>query len=193
MKDEKLLKMILRDPESGMERLVAEYGGLVCAVVRNRLSGTRFCEADIEDCAAETFADLYAGLKSAQLSGSDLSGFPLKGRLCVIAKRRAADMLRRFYKEADVVPLTPEISAAVPAPGSVEDAFAEAETRAELIAAVKALGRPDSEIIIRKFFLGQSAKEIAQATSLSESNVNTRTHRALKKMKNSMGGEYYER
>lgn len=192
MKDEKLLKTILRDPESGMERLVAEYGGLVCAVIRSRLSGTRFCEADIEDCAAETFADLYAGLKAAEHSG-DLSGFPLKGRLCVIAKRRAADMLRRFYREADVVPLTPEISAAVPAPGSVEDAFAEAETRAALIAAVKALGRPDSEIIIRKFFLGQSAKEIAEATSLSESNVNTRTHRALKKLKNSMGGEYYER
>ena len=193
MKDEKLLKTILRDPEAGMESLVAEYGGLVCAIIRSRLSGTRFCAADIEDCAAETFADLYAWLKSAKFSGEKLSGAALKGRLCVIAKRRAADLLRRFYREADVVPLTPEISAAVPAPGSVEEAFAESETRAALIAAVKALGRPDSEIIIRKFFLGQSAKEIAEATSLSESNVNTRTHRALKKLKKSMGGEYDER
>ena len=111
MKDEKLLKTILRDPEAGMERLVAEYGGLVCAVIKSRLSGTRFCAADIEDCAAETFADLYAWLKSAELSDEERSCFALKGRLCVIAKRRAADMLRRFYREADVVPLTPEISA----------------------------------------------------------------------------------
>lgn len=187
MKDEKLLKLIMKDAEAGMERLVSQYGALVMAVVRSRLSGTRFCEADIEDCAAETFADFYAGL-----DGLDPSSAGVKGRLCVIAKRKAADRLRRFYREADAVPLTPEIAAAVPAPGSVEEALEKAESRAALIAAVKALGEPDSEIIIRKFFLGQASKEIAEILGISVSNVDVRTHRAIKKLKNSLGGDPYE-
>ncbi len=187
MKDEKLLALLKRDPEAGMTKLVDEYGGLVMAVVRGKLSGTRFCEADMEDCAAETFADIFARVDSL-----DLNEAGLKGRLCVIAKRKALDKLRLFYRESANTPLTPELAASVPAPGAVEDTLTEAGNKRELIAAVKALGRPDSEILIRKYFLGQSSKQIAEALGLSAANVDTRTHRAVKKLKESLGGEYDE-
>ena len=54
------------------------------------------------------------------------------------------------------------------------------------------LSKPDREIIVRKFILGQSSKEIAAILGLSVSNVDTRTHRAIKKLKKELGDDYDE-
>lgn len=180
MKDEKLLSLLKREPESGMQRLVEEYGGLVTAVIRSRLSGSTFCPADVEDCAAQTFAEFYFGVDSVNPAKCGI-----KGLLCVIAKRNALDMLRRFYTRREEVPLT-EAEAISADGGTPESALVETEDRAALIAAVRALGHPDSDIIIRKYFLGQSSAEIAKKLKLSTSNVDTRTHRAIKKLQKSM-------
>ena len=58
----------------------------------------------------------------------------------------------------------------------------------ELMGAVKALGEPDCEIILRKFYLSQSSKEIAERLNMTVSNVDTRTHRAIKRLRNELGG-----
>ena len=49
--------------------------------------------------------------------------------------------------------------------------------------AVKGLGEPDSEIIIRKFYLGESSKQISDRLSMTVSAIDTRTSRALKKLR----------
>ena len=70
-----------------------------------------------------------------------------------------------------------------------EDELAEDELRREVLDAVKSLGEPDSGIIFRKYYLGQSSKEIANALKLTVSNVDTRTHRALDKLRKIFGGK----
>jgi RNA polymerase sigma-70 factor (ECF subfamily) len=70
-----------------------------------------------------------------------------------------------------------------------EDELAEHELRREVLDAVKSLGEPDSGIIFRKYYLGQSSKEIADALNLTVSNVDTRTHRALDKLRKIFGGK----
>ena len=72
---------------------------------------------------------------------------------------------------------------------TLESELAESELRRELIEAVKALGEPDTSIIIRKYYLGESSRTIADALNMSVSSVDTRTHRALNKLKNLFGGE----
>ena len=59
----------------------------------------------------------------------------------------------------------------------------------ELIKEVKALGEPDSEILMRKFYFSQSSKEIAEELNMTVSNVDTRTHRAIVKLRNKLGGD----
>ena len=57
------------------------------------------------------------------------------------------------------------------------------ELKAALMDAVKGLGEPDSEIIIRKFYLGESSKQISDRLSMTVSAIDTRTSRALKKLR----------
>ncbi len=175
MKDEKLVKLILSDPDRGMRILTDEYAGLIFAVIRKYLSSSLFSYADVEDCAAETLSDAYFGLKNFDASKSSL-----KTWLCTVAERRAKDALRRYYRSSGTVPLDEAVNVG---DVSVED---EAASKAEKEALVKALGkltRTEREIVVRKFYLSQSSKQIAEEMRLSVSNVDTKTHRAIEKLR----------
>jgi RNA polymerase sigma-70 factor (ECF subfamily) len=71
----------------------------------------------------------------------------------------------------------------------IESELEERELVREVLDAVEALGEPDTSIIIRKYYLGESSTEIAKALDLTVSNVDTRAHRALNKLRNLFGGE----
>lgn len=70
----------------------------------------------------------------------------------------------------------------------IDSELAEDELRREVIKAVEDLGEPDSSIIFRKFYYRESSKDIAKAVGLTVSNVDTRTHRALNKLRKLFGG-----
>ena len=72
---------------------------------------------------------------------------------------------------------------------SIELDFESRTERQRLIGAIEALGKPDSELIVRKYLFGQSSKEIGERLGLTASNVDTRTHRAIKKLRESFGGK----
>ena len=184
MNDEKLLKLMRSEPERGMKKLIERYGGLVNAVIRSKLSPSVFCSADAEDCAALTFAEFFFRVRD----NDPLPG-GIKPALCVMAKRNALDRLRKHYREAGLTPLTDAVLCSIPAEDTPESVLVEAEDRARLVEAIRALGRPDSELMIRKYYLGQPSKEIAKQMNMSVSNVDTRTHRAIKKLQSSLGGK----
>lgn len=187
MNDEKLAKLLLSNADRGMKKLIDEYGGLVSAVISGKLRSARFSVQDIEDCAAETFFEFWRGFEKSPCKGSEI-----RARLCVTAKRNAIDRLRRLYRQPDTLSIDDEKVLTIRDDHSLEGDFEREETRRELINAVKSLGRPDSEIIIRKFYVGQSSKETADAVGMSVSNVDTRTHRALKKLRSILGGNENE-
>ncbi|MBQ7060184.1 MAG: RNA polymerase subunit sigma-24, partial [Clostridia bacterium] len=58
-----------------------------------------------------------------------------------------------------------------------------------LFTAINGLGEPDREIVVRKYFLNEPSKSIAKRLDMSVSAVDTRTHRALKKLKKLLGGQ----
>ena len=70
----------------------------------------------------------------------------------------------------------------------IDSKLSEDELRKEVIKAVENLGEPDSSIIFRKFYYCESSKEIAKALGISVSNVDTRTHRSLNKLRKMFGG-----
>ena len=71
----------------------------------------------------------------------------------------------------------------------IEGELVEDELRREVLNAIKNLGEPDSSILIRKFYFGESSKDIANALKLTVSNVDTRTHRSLDKLRKIFGGK----
>lgn len=75
---------------------------------------------------------------------------------------------------------------------NLEDEFQQREIRKKLISIIKALGEPDSTIIIHRFYLGKRSKEIVVVTGLSNDNVRKHLSRALRTIEKELKGENYE-
>lgn len=172
MRDVELLDLLRKNPEKGLKALISQYGGLVYAVVRRNLPQA-LC-TDAETCAAEVFSEFYLDLDKF-----DPSKGSIKAWLCVIARHNAVDMARR---NTAVLPLDEEIRADTSGV-SLESELEERELRRAVLSEVKSLDEPDREILLRKFYLGESSKEIAKRLKMSVSNVDARTSRAVEKLR----------
>ena len=183
MDDAKLLRLIRKDPSAGMEQLMDQYAGLIYAVVRGRLAGSYCLSTDIEDCVADVFCEFYAALERYDPTLSSIKSY-----LCVLARHKAIDLLRKRARQSGDISLDGEVQIADD-DIDIESELEERELVREVFDAIKALGEPDTSIIVRKYYLGESSAEIAKALDLTVSNVDTRAHRALNKLRNLFGGE----
>ena len=182
MRDERLIELLKSDPDRGMRRLIETYSGLVWAIVRGRLRAPYFGEEDVEECVSDAFTKLWLSRESL-----DPSKGSVKSWLARSAVNCAVDRLRRAMREGWTVPLD-ELSEIL----TDDRDTADRAERLAVIEAVEALGKPDSEIIVRKYYLGQSSREIAERLHMTVSVVDTRTHRAIKRLKRILGEQYDE-
>ncbi|MBQ9543501.1 MAG: sigma-70 family RNA polymerase sigma factor [Clostridia bacterium] len=180
MTDKNLLELLKRDPGEGINRLLSQFSGFVFSVVRCRLEDV--CDSsEIEDCVTEVFIKFSSNLDGFRAESS------LKTYLGVIARNAALDRLRKRVPSISMDERDFLID--VPDPYSVEDGVADRILLETVFSEIKAMGKPDSEILFRKYYLGQSSASVAKALRLSVSNVDTRAHRALKKLRAKFGGE----
>lgn len=90
MEDNKLLRLLHKDPNAGMEQLMNQYTGLVYAVVKSKLDDSYYVSSDIEDCVADVFSKFYA-----ELSDYDPKISSIKTYLCVIARNASSHVTKR--------------------------------------------------------------------------------------------------
>lgn len=177
MDNSELYTLILSDADAGMRALLADYSSLVVAVVRSVLGG-KFCDADIEACAADSICEFYLGFDSY-----DPEKGSIRSWLCVIARHNATDLLRRHARDDSALSPEEEIADL----HTPEDEMIEAESRRELFAAIASLPDTDREIITDKYYLRMPSREIAESLGMTVSAVDTRAHRALKKLREALG------
>ena len=185
MNDTELVRLVLSDPEAGFSLLTDRYLGLVASVVRGAL-GSSASNEDVEECIADVFAEFFRGAESF-----DPSRGTVKALLCTIAKRRAINAYGRKLRGA-AVPLD-ELGEMPSEPPSPETLAVSAELRRTLLSEIDALGEPDREIIIRKYYLRESSAAIAKRLSMSVPAVNTRAHRAIRKLRKALEGQNDEK
>ena len=184
MDDDKLLRLLHKDPDAGMEQLMNQYTGLVYAIVKSKLTDSYYISSDIEDCVADVFSNFYTSLPSYDPAFSSIKAY-----LCIIARNHAINVSKKQSHHRQSISLDYEDSfSQIADEVMIDTEFAEDEVRRALIKAVEELGPPDSNIIFRKFYYGQSSKEIAEDMKMTVSNVDTRTHRALNKLRKMFGG-----
>lgn len=183
MQDNELVELIKTNPNKGLGLLMSEYMGLVCTIVREKL-GTVCDEFEMEACAGDIFIEFYNGIdKYSEEKGS------VKSYICVMAKRRAIDIFRKKAKEFGNVSIDDEEAGLViKDKQDVEQECIDKEQKKELMMAVDGLGEPDREIIVRKYYLGESTKQIADRLAMTISAVDTRSSRALKKLRKVLQG-----
>lgn len=181
--DKKMLLLLLQNPEKGLELLMDQWMGFVHTIVTGRLSSIGNSQ-DIEECVSDVFHEVYLTRQRI-----DLEKGSLKSYLAVLARRTAIDAYRRKRGKAAGVSLD-ELSEDPVAPDAdVEQTVIDHEIGELLLQTIQALGDPDSEIIIRKYYFGQSSKSIAKALGVKENTVNKKVSRALTKLEQSLGGK----
>lgn len=182
-KDKKLLELIKKHPNKGMNLLMNEYGGLVFYVVQKRLQNNM---NDIEECVSDVFIDFYSNINAVDLSKGSIKAF-----LVTIATRRAIDSYRRNSVHQEVYSLDDEHSFTeymLPKENNNPEELAiQKNDEDRLLQAVKELGEPDSQILYRRYFMQQSVKEIAETLGMKSNSVSKRITRALSVLEERLG------
>lgn len=176
--DEDLLKVLKSDSEKGLIQLMDTYIGLVYSIVKNKL-GAYYSKEDIEECVSTVFYELYRERDSIDLSKGSIKSF-----LAVIAKRRAIDLYREKNSPVNSTECIDKNTVGLNDTGNIVDL----ETKHVLIEAIKDLGSPDSEMFIRKYYLGQTTKTIAEAFGIKVNTIDKKISRGLAKLREALGG-----
>jgi RNA polymerase sigma-70 factor (ECF subfamily) len=134
----------------------------------------RLCDEQLaEDLTATTFERAWR--RRAQYSCQKAS---LTTWLCVIARHVAVDYLRRARREISL-----DTACAVIHDSSVDERLQHDSDLARLAQLVARLSDRERELIGLKYGADLTNREIAQLTSLSESNVATILHRTIQRMR----------
>ena len=177
MTDEKLADLIRTDPNNGMSLVIRRFSGLVFSIVSGIMADVAD-SSEIEDCVADVFLRFRTSVDGFRPEAS------LKTYLCVIARNAALNCVRN---KRTTVPLDEDFVVGIAVCPDVSDEIAEKETVRKVFDEIRRLGHPDSDIIFRKYYLGQSSKTIADSLGITVSNVDVRSHRAIAKLREKLG------
>ncbi len=179
--DKDLLALLQNNPERGLDKLIQCYSGLVYTIVYSKLSSSS--TEDIEECVSDIIFDFYKNRDHI-----DLQKGSIKAYLSVIAKRKAIDHFRKKNSNVQNISIDDEKQGEITSNTNIEAEIINREARNILIQEINALGQPDREIFIRKYYWGQSTKAIAKSLHLKENTVDKRVSRGLIKLRQSLGG-----
>lgn len=134
-------------------------------------------ERDVEDCIAETFADLWE-----EPDQYDLQGGSLQDWLCNKVHSKAMERYR-VLSGSGTVPLDgPMMMGRM----GMQDAALLEKNKRELSAAVASLSDTERDILIRRFYYEQSIREIAVALNLSPKEAKNQLHRSKQHLRKAL-------
>ena len=173
MQDKKLAAELEKRNEAAMSRLIDQYAKLLWSVAGAVLHGVGTAQ-DVEECVADVFIYLWEDPRRY-----DPQRGTLKSWLAMVARSKAIDRWRELSARSTV----PWDEAFLAGETGTVDSVMEEETRRALIAAVNALGEPDREILVRRYYYGQKPKEIALALNMSVKQVDNRLYQTKRRLR----------
>ncbi|MDF2952425.1 MAG: polymerase, sigma-24 subunit, subfamily [Anaerocolumna sp.] len=184
MKDEAIVSLIFEKNELGLLKLADKYEKLLIHIAAGIL-GSR--SRDIEECVNDTYLKLWNHIERY-----DMDKASLKTYLKVIIRNTAINKLRDLSRREERE-LPDDISDIakyyIDQSQSVEGQIFSKENIKQLNKVISSLGEKDKELVIRKYFYLQSSKEIAKATKMTVTAVDSRISRLRNKMKQEFAKE----
>ena len=151
------------------EKLYLDYHEKVERYIASRVTN----EQDREDLASRVFQNVISALDSYDPSRAALGTW-----IYAITRNTVISYYREKKREPELVEIE-QLAAAAEA----EEHLPTSEMLEALAEALEQLPERERLIIVRRFYYGLSAKEIAEKAGVSYSNVRFLQHRALKKLR----------
>ena len=178
MTEKQMLAGLVAGDERALDDAISSYSRLLWSIARAVLRNIGSAE-DIEECVADAFIQLWKSSPALSENGGSV-----KSWLCVAVKSRAIDRYRKIVQKSEIA-LDEQLASC----GSgIVDQTLDAVLQRELIAAIHALGEPDREIILRRFYYRQKPKEISLALDLPIRQVENRIFRAKQELRAQLEG-----
>ena len=173
MNDERMITAIKNRSEAAIDEVITKYAKLLWSVagaVLHNIGSTQ----DVEECVADTFIYLWEHPEKYNPQRGKL-----KTWLSIVARTQALNRYREISKRNTISLEDTDFIAQL----GVVDNILKAETRRSLLAAVNALGEPDREILIRRYYYDQKPREIAYALDMSVKQVDNRLYQTKLKLR----------
>jgi RNA polymerase sigma-70 factor (ECF subfamily) len=168
MEDTEIIRLIRQSPTDGFTCLLNQYGGLISGIVHRSLPNH---PQDAEECMEDVLIAVWKHAEDLLAKST-----PLRPWLIVAARNAAIDRLRQNCRSRETA-LDEAVFIGQDALPITQDREDQAE------ALVLSMDEPDRAIFIRKYWLMQSSKEIAQALNLRPETVNMRLCRGRQRLK----------
>ena len=178
--ESELVERARRGDVAAYERLVRDHQEIV---FRTAYVITRNA-ADAEEAAQDAFVKAFAAL------GRFRPGAPLRPWLLAIAANEARNRRRAAGRRAHLAVRAAGEAGPGGAAPSPEAALLDSERRAELMAALDALGERDRDVIACRHLLDLSEEETAAALGCRRGTVKSRLSRALERLRTQLGEAY---
>ena len=173
MTDAELAAQIKANPDQGLEKVIALYGG-ICKAVLYRMIGPSYPQ-DIEECLMTAYYKVWRNIGQFHPERGTLKAWIVR-----IARSQALDWLRQ--KGEDPIPLEEDILS----PGldlNLEDETAR-RINAEIVQqAIDGLEEPDRTIFIRRYYYLEKVRTIAEYLQMTEKSVEHRLARGRERLK----------
>lgn len=174
MKDTDILALLLQRAESAIDAMSAAFGWRLNQIAMNILGSPQ----DAEECVNDTYLAVWNSVPPKEPD-------PLCGYVYRIGRNTALDRLRMntAQKRCGSYDLSlDELAEYLPGPDA-EDLQAARELGTAIDRFLDTLPKENRIIFLRRYWFGDSVKEIARSRGLTENTVSVRLNRVREKLK----------
>lgn len=183
MLDAELLEKFQSNPEQALGDTIERYAGMVYSIIYGKIC-TVGTEEDVKECVSDVFLEFYR-----QIDRFHPEKGSVKTYLSMMAKYKGIDLYRKLIRIAgNQSVIDNDLEEFADTKANPEQDIIRKEEKELLLQAINTLGEPDKEIFIRKYYMCQKTKEIAEALNLQDNTVDKKVSRGLKKLRILLGG-----
>jgi RNA polymerase sigma-70 factor (ECF subfamily) len=176
MNDTKLVNLLKNNPSKGLEAAVQKYSGLVKTIVVRIIGYDN--QQDVEETVSDVFVELWKSIDNF-----DPKKGQLKNYIISIARFVSINTYNRKISKHILIPLEEDN---LEFDMDLDNEVSKSINKEIIKDTIDNLPHPDKEIFIRRYYLFEPVKEIAEFLNLTPKTVENKLYRGKDKLRTAL-------